>query len=202
LVQLTNYFNDTEEGAAQLQYSIVGNTNPGLFSFAGISPANGRLSLKYRPGVPGSAVLTVRATDTLGKFVSASFQVTVGFDFANWLALHPGANGGILPASTKYAFGLNPLQPVDPLTSGEFANAPRPWKQGSVYGLRHYKQRWANDLTYSYQISTDLVNWSPAQNGVHFYEFQTQLGNGLDQSDLTILVKWPRVFLRPRAQFP
>jgi cyclophilin family peptidyl-prolyl cis-trans isomerase len=58
-----------------LTYSVVGNTNPAL-----VTPAvnNERLTLNYTPGLTGSAVITVQATDTFGASVQTSFTVTVG----------------------------------------------------------------------------------------------------------------------------
>jgi cyclophilin family peptidyl-prolyl cis-trans isomerase len=58
-----------------LTYSVVGNTNPGLVT-AAIN--NERLTLNYTMGQTGSAVITVRATDTFGATVQTSFNVTVG----------------------------------------------------------------------------------------------------------------------------
>ena len=198
IIQLATYFSDVEDGAALLHYKLTHNTNPALFSFVGIAPNTDRLSLKYRPGATGAAVLTIRATDSLGKSVSTTFQVTVGFTYADWLNLYPGAGaaGNSVPPALAYAFALNPLAP------GDLTGAPRAWKQGSIRGLSHLKQRWANDLTYSYEISPDLVNWELAVNGLHYYEFRNQLTNGIDQSDLMLLVPWPRAFLRPRAESP
>ncbi len=195
IIQLSQYFSDLEEDSTQLRYTLTGNTNPGLFRFSGVQPGTGRLSLKYRPGVAGAATLTVRATDSLGKWVAASFQVTVGYSFQNWSGGESSANGAA-SAFAAYAFGSNPNAP------GDVSGMPRFWRQGSALGLRHFKQRWSTDLSYGYQISPDLVNWIPARNGVHYYEFTTSLANGLDQTDLAVLVSWPQVFLRVKAESP
>jgi cyclophilin family peptidyl-prolyl cis-trans isomerase len=58
-----------------LTYSVIGNTNPGLVTAA---VSNERLTLNYTMGQTGSAVITVRATDTFGATVQTSFNVTVG----------------------------------------------------------------------------------------------------------------------------
>jgi hypothetical protein len=197
-VQLPAYFADAEDGAALLKYAITQNTNAALFSFVGIDPISKRLSLKYRVGAAGSAMITVRATDSLGKFVAATFQVVVGYTFTDWASLYPPPGIGDWPvgAAAIYAFGLNPLNP------GDMSNAPKMWQQGSVKGLRHLRQRWSSDLQYGYLISPDMVNWTPAELGVHFYEFRDRLANGLDQSDIVFLVDWPRAFVRPQAQIP
>ncbi len=197
-LQLTNYFNDAEDGAALLKYTVAGNTNPMLFAFVGIEPGANRLSLKYRPGASGNATLAIRATDSLGKFVTASFQVTVGYTFTDWSSLFPPPSLGNWPIDTAsiYAFGLNPLYP------GDLSNAPKTWRQGSVKGIRHLRQRWSSDLDYSYLISADLQNWTVAVPGVHFYEFRSHVSPALDQSDVVILADWPRAFIRPRAVIP
>jgi cyclophilin family peptidyl-prolyl cis-trans isomerase len=58
-----------------LTYSVVGNTNPALVT-AAIN--NERLTLTYTPGLTGSSVITVQATDSFGASVQTSFNVTVG----------------------------------------------------------------------------------------------------------------------------
>jgi hypothetical protein len=198
VVNLANYFSDLEDTSTGLKYALTQNTHPALFSFTGIDQTINRLSLKSRPDAFGTANLTVRATDTLGKSVSASFQVTVGFNFADWSTLHPGAGNGNAFVSPLeiYAFGLNPS------TVGDLSGAPGMWKQGAVKGLRHFRQRWSNDLTYGYEISGDLLNWIPAVQGIHYYEFRNPIADGLEQSDLILLPDWPRLFLRPKAQIP
>jgi hypothetical protein len=194
-IALPNYFNDAEDGSAGLSYRIVGNTNPGLFSFAGVDPATGLLGLGYRPGVSGTAALTVRATDSIGASVSAICQVNVGLanTFGNWANLNGwpgGANGaGVL----KYAFALS--SPA----GGDTAGLPRVRTQGKARIVSHLKQRWATDVTYQYEISQDLVNWNPAIRDVHFHEFSTNLPGGIRRSDLVLTVDWPKVFLRVRA---
>ena len=70
-IAVSSYFNDVEDGPAGLRYTIESNTNPGLFAFAGINPTTGLLGLGYRPGESGTAVLTVRATDSVGASTSA-----------------------------------------------------------------------------------------------------------------------------------
>lgn len=196
-VQLPLYFGDAETSPTQLSYAITQITNSSLFRFAGIDPGTRRLALKYQPGVSGTASLTIRATDALGKTVSATLQVTVGYTFTDWASQYPPPSPSSVPDPTNiYAFGLNPLNP------GDLRNAPRMWRQGSVKGLRHSRQRWSSDLSYRYLISTDLVNWTPAVAGTHFYEFRSPLANGLDQSDVILLVDWPRAFLQPIAELP
>ena len=74
-VTLTNTFADVEDGAGGLTYSVVGNTNPGLFG--SVSVSGGVLTLAYAPNANGSATVTVRATDTGGLSVDVPLSVTV-----------------------------------------------------------------------------------------------------------------------------
>jgi hypothetical protein len=96
-IPVSSYFNDAEDGAAGLRYKIENNTNPALFSFAGIDPATGFLSLRYRPGVSGIAVLTLRATDSVGASTTAvcNVNVVLANTFGNWANLNgwPSAGG-------------------------------------------------------------------------------------------------------------
>ena len=112
--------------------------------------------------------------------------------FGEWANLYGG--GG--PPGTevlRYAFALNPAAP------GDGTQLPVMYADGRTRILSHFKHRHATDLAYQYEVSTDLVNWSVAQNGIHYYEFTTDLADGLLRSDLVILVDWPRAFFRPRA---
>jgi hypothetical protein len=79
VINLVNNFNDEEDGAAGLTYSITGNTNPGLFTSASINNGNANhpLTLDYAPNASGSSTITIRATDTTGFTVDATFTVNV-----------------------------------------------------------------------------------------------------------------------------
>jgi cyclophilin family peptidyl-prolyl cis-trans isomerase len=57
-----------------LTYSVVANTNPAVVT---ASISNERLTLHYPPGQTGTSQITIRATDTLGATVDATFKVTV-----------------------------------------------------------------------------------------------------------------------------
>ncbi len=68
-IDLFAIFDDVEDADNQLRYEVVKNTNPGLFQRVAIDPERGVLTLEYKPGVTGASRLTLRATDTGGKFV-------------------------------------------------------------------------------------------------------------------------------------
>src|SRR5205814_1119619 len=73
-VNLAAGFDDIEDGASGLTYTVVGNSNPALFASVAVSGA----ALTLTPAGPaGAAVLTVRGTDSGGTFVETSFTVTV-----------------------------------------------------------------------------------------------------------------------------
>lgn len=74
-VDLTAAFSDVETPSSGLTYSVVGNSNPTLFS--GTPIGSGKLLLNFAPDANGNATITVRATDPGGQFVNTSFAVTV-----------------------------------------------------------------------------------------------------------------------------
>ena len=77
VVDLFPAFEDGEDADPDLVYSLEANTNPALFAGAAIGGDPERLNLQFAADTPGSARLTVRATDTDGHFVDATFTVTV-----------------------------------------------------------------------------------------------------------------------------
>src|SRR4051794_24620348 len=74
---LWDAFDDPNTADETLTFSVVGNTNPGLFSGTPISDDTGTLTLNYTPGQNGQATLTLRATDPSGLSVDTAFTVTV-----------------------------------------------------------------------------------------------------------------------------
>ena len=189
-ILLRSYFSDLEDGAANLSYSITGNTNVGLFSFVGIDAA-GKLVIRYRPGISGAASISVRAADSLGKAVSSTFSATVSLanTFANWSG---GGGGGGPSGLLRYAFGLSSQ-------GGDVAGLPRMKIQGKARVVTHQKPAWATDLNYQYEISQDLQTWIPAIPEVHYHEFSKDLPNALRQSECVLLVNWPKAYLRVKA---
>ena len=76
-INLYDAFDDDEDSDADLNYTLIGNTDPTLFSSTNINQSNGTLTLDYAPNQNGSATLTVQAEDTGGLTVSTSFSVTI-----------------------------------------------------------------------------------------------------------------------------
>jgi len=76
-VDLTSSFDDEEDGAGGLSYSVLSNSNPALFSSVAVS--GGALTLTYAVGQTGFSDLTIRATDSGSPAgsVESGFTVTV-----------------------------------------------------------------------------------------------------------------------------
>ena len=77
VIDLFAAFADTEDADASLTYTIISNSNPGLFSATTVNGTAGTLTLDYAPNAHGTADLTVRATDSGGLWVESTFTVTV-----------------------------------------------------------------------------------------------------------------------------
>lgn len=79
VINLVNNFNDQEDGATGLTYTITGNTNPGLFTSVSInnSNANHPLTFDYAPNANGASTITITATDTSGLTITTTFTVTL-----------------------------------------------------------------------------------------------------------------------------
>ena len=76
-INLNNSFSDADNAPNEILYSIVGNTNIGLFNIASIDNASGTLSLDYATDGNGSTQITIRAQDPSGAAVDTLFNVTV-----------------------------------------------------------------------------------------------------------------------------
>ncbi|MEK6236410.1 MAG: VCBS repeat-containing protein, partial [Planctomycetales bacterium] len=75
-LDLTNYFSDAEQYAADLSYAVVVDSNEELFTSASVDSLTGTLELSFDPMETGTGELTVFATDWGGLSASASFRVT------------------------------------------------------------------------------------------------------------------------------
>jgi hypothetical protein len=76
-VPLEPSFADTDQAASTLTYTIVGNTNPGLFGSIAINPSTHVLQFTPAADANGFSDVTVRATDSTSLFVEDTFRVTV-----------------------------------------------------------------------------------------------------------------------------
>ena len=78
VINLGPAFTDKEDTDAELDYTVTGNTNPGLFDSVTANDAAITLTLDYKANTSGTANLTVQAKDTDGATVETTFTVTVG----------------------------------------------------------------------------------------------------------------------------
>ena len=75
VVDLSAAFADIDD--ASLAYTIESNTNPQLFVSLDIDETAGTLTLNYDPAATGTSDVTIRAEDSGGLFVDATFSVDV-----------------------------------------------------------------------------------------------------------------------------
>lgn len=76
VVELLPGFDDAEDTASGLSYSVVENSNSALFASVSIDSA-GRLHLDYAANAFGTATLTIRGIDTGGLCVETNMNVEV-----------------------------------------------------------------------------------------------------------------------------
>jgi sialate O-acetylesterase len=124
-IDLTEVFNDIEDGRSNLIFSVTGNSATNI-----VTPvlSNQTLVLNFT-GAAGTSVISVRATDSFGKSAGSSFSLTVETQtYAAWLREYfspaqleraadeqtvwgdladPDADGA--PNLLEYAWGLNPV---------------------------------------------------------------------------------------------
>ncbi len=79
VIDLFAAFDDFEDPDTALTYTIENNSNPSLFAATTINGGAGTFTLNYAAATEGTAVITVRATDTgtPGLFAETTFAVTV-----------------------------------------------------------------------------------------------------------------------------
>jgi hypothetical protein len=75
VIDLTQYFADSQNSASALTYSVVGDTSPALFSSVSVDSQADTLTLAYAPGAYGTADLTVQATNPQGLSTDAIFTL-------------------------------------------------------------------------------------------------------------------------------
>jgi VCBS repeat-containing protein len=77
VIDLIGAFADVDDGAGNLTFTVIQNTDPGLFNSATVDGAMGTLTLAYARDAYGSTDITIRATDTSGEWVETTFTVNV-----------------------------------------------------------------------------------------------------------------------------
>ena len=77
VIDLFSAFDDEDDTATNLTYTIANNSNPSLFAATTVDAVTGELTLDYATNANGTGNLTIRATDSDGLFVETTFGVTV-----------------------------------------------------------------------------------------------------------------------------
>jgi hypothetical protein len=75
-IDLFAAFQDAFDSDSQMNYGLIGNTNPSLFRSIEFDSATGHLTLDFARNGLGTSRLTVRATNSRGRAVNTSFLVT------------------------------------------------------------------------------------------------------------------------------
>ena len=173
-VDLTSYFDDEEDSAGGLTYSIVSNSTPGLFSSLPIT--SGVISFSLANGQTGSSTLTVRGTDTGPLFVETSFTITVdtllawrvekfsAVDLANsglestvWGdAADPDLDGR--DNLMEFALGFDPL--VSDFSADQLSSA----LVDSQFRITFWQRTNDSLITYLPEVSADSITWLDASD--------------------------------------
>ena len=77
VIDLLTVFSDAEDDDDSLVYSIVSNTNPGLFTTVTVDGGANTLTLDLDASSYGTATIVVRATDSDSETVDSTFTITV-----------------------------------------------------------------------------------------------------------------------------
>lgn len=81
-ISLLYGFDDSEDGASGLTFSVTGIDNQSLLSNVAIDPVSQELVFDAIPGQTGRTNLTIRATDSGGLFVETTLTIDVGYQNA------------------------------------------------------------------------------------------------------------------------
>ena len=79
-ISLASAFHEADGSRPPLNYTVVSNSNPGLFTVLPVDASSGRLLLQVPPDVSGTAEITVQATDSYGQSANATVEVAVAGD--------------------------------------------------------------------------------------------------------------------------
>jgi hypothetical protein len=176
--------------------------NPNTFLATHVSQGAGRSVIVDAVSGAALTVETAINPDAPSSLVTVQQPHT----YTDWSIIHFDVTGapGTGPSESKFADGIVNLLKYafadDPLTDNGALSLPQMQSAGAAKVFRHYKLSWSTDLAYQYEISRDMLSWAPAISGVDYQKTDTQLPNGVVQSDLVILGNWLRSFMRVRVQ--
>lgn len=77
VLNLWDAFDDAEDAADELTYTVVGNSNPSIFDAVSIDDLTGELTFDIKANTSGKSEIKVRATDSGGLIVETVFWLTV-----------------------------------------------------------------------------------------------------------------------------
>ena len=89
VIDLTQYFDDTEDGSSGGTYTITDNTNPTLVTPTITGASDDELTIAFGAGQFGTATVTVRYTDTGGAYAEETVSIAVNEDVAPVWAVIP-----------------------------------------------------------------------------------------------------------------
>jgi hypothetical protein len=78
-ISLWSSFDDAEDGASGLTYSIVSNSAPQLLDVMSINQSTGTLTVSGAQGASGRANIVIRGTDSGGLFVDTQHSINVNY---------------------------------------------------------------------------------------------------------------------------
>ena len=150
-----------------MTFELVGNSHPS--AVAASLDDSGMLSLGYaavtESEAGGESTITVAATDFDGARTEYSFTAKSLVDYTGWAGVFLGGapedntDGGILTDLQEYAFGGAPT------ASGDDSSIAPHLAEVEVAGESYdaivfYHRKYASDLVYTVQATTDLVVWA------------------------------------------
>lgn len=168
------------ESGQTLNFSIVANSNPGLFAVAPVVALDGTLSYTPAATRTGTATLTLRLEDNGGTANGGqnrrerTFTITTtGSAYAAWAAGAFGSSvakvgpnddfdGDGLSNLTEYAFRFPPAAGTPPPVTPGGIQPQLPNFTGGTLRFTRWADPTAAGLTYAVEESADLVQWSPS----------------------------------------
>jgi len=148
-----------------LTYTLTSNSMPTIASAVIVDAATDP-KLQITPLQPGETTIQFTVTDIDGNEITGTHHVTVEGSYTSWLAglttppnpAGPNDNpaGGSFNNLQSYAFGGNPS-----VASDDQSRGPEPAITNNPYDVSFYHRKFASDLVYTVQYSTDLDQWNP-----------------------------------------
>lgn len=146
-----------------LTYAIDSNSSPTIASASIVDPGTGP-ELQITPLLPGETAIQFTVTDIDGNDLVETHHVTVQSSYSSWItglgtAPSPAgatdnSTGGRFNNLQSYAFGGDPNDEGD-----DESRSPSPEVTNNPYDLCFYHRKFAADLVYTVQYSSNLSAW-------------------------------------------